>query len=121
MLDNTHRKDVFINGMRWHEIDMHLERFYLRKALPLVEKSGGTNSVDSTVVSSSASSATKSSNKKRFLHPCVKFNTREGCTYKDHCRFPHICAERGCMGAHPVFDHAAKGFRSNSGGKSDGT
>jgi hypothetical protein len=124
LLDNAHRKDVFSYGARWHQIDNHLERFYLQKPSKFFDSqadavvSSTSDNVGSNSSSGNTVSSGKSSNRKRWIHPCTKYNSKEGCQFKNGCRFPHICSERGCMGAHPVHEH--KNFRSNSSGKSEG-
>ena len=116
-LDNAHRKDMFAYGGRWHDVDNHLERFFLQKMAKRESPLPTDSSVSPTV---SSPGDGKKNLRKRWSHVCAKFNTKEGCSYKDHCRFPHLCGEKGCYGAHPSHEHSAKGFRSSAGGKNDG-
>jgi hypothetical protein len=117
-LDNAHRKDMFAYGGRWHDVDNHLEHFFLQKMAKRETQVSTSANLSPSVTSPGEG---KKSLRKRWSHVCAKFNTKEGCSFKDHCRFPHLCGEKGCYGAHPSHEHVAKGFRSSSGSKDDGS
>jgi hypothetical protein len=123
-LDNVHRKEMAVStDKRWFEIDPHMVNFYLVKVKgsggvvdDATDKHSGTGSSQSPGASQSSGKIKK---KKRLAHPCVRFNSKEGCKYSNNCTFPHICSEPGCMGSHPNFDHMR--FRSEGSGKSSAT
>ena len=122
-LDNAHRKEMASATVefpkRWSDIDTHLVNFYLERERGTGGNAGKSASGASNDNSSKGADqpAGKSKGKrKRFATPCVRYNSKEGCKYKANCTFPHICAEHGCMGNHPNFEHS--NFRSDTAAKS---
>ena len=61
-------------------------------------------------VASGATSARRKRNRAGMT--CVAFNTKDGCPYKNNCRFPHICSDKECGGKHSRVDC---NFRANKG------
>ncbi len=39
---------------------------------------------------------------------CFQYNSREGCSYGDDCRFRHACSETGCTASHSKVNHQAR-------------
>ena len=107
-LDDDHRKEVARDEYRWCELDSHLERYYL------VRKAGtGGNAGDGNVATTSAGKK-----RNRFNHPCVRFNSKEGCD-NNSCKFQPCCNIKGCRGDHPRHLHPSSGdsndFRKQPG------
>jgi hypothetical protein len=100
-LDNEHRKEVCLGVRRWSDISVHMDRFYLSHSL--LKTSGGNMGNANTAGTSSGKSK-----KNRFNHPCVRFNSREGCD-NQACKFQSICSIRGCRGSHPKHEHPVAG------------
>jgi hypothetical protein len=100
--DNAHRKEVCRMGKRWNEVSIHQQTMFLSK----IRNMGSNAGVDG---------GRSKSRRNRFTTPCAKYNLKEGCAYKNQCRFPHVCSEKGCGGTHPAFEHN-ESFRSQSGG-----
>jgi hypothetical protein len=92
-LDHSHRKAVAMFNRRWNDVSNHTERFYLR-----VKPSQKADRSDSV-------KGTKPKGRSKFQHVCVKYNTSEGCTYGDQCRFRHKCNEKGCHDTRPKHTH----------------
>jgi hypothetical protein len=112
-LDHYHRKEMAYNPEnRWSDIDQHMVNFYLTRAKGTGGNMGNPGSANPA---GAGQQEGKTKKKKKLAHPCVRYNSKEGCRYKNNCTFPHICAEPGCMGNHPSFEHSS--FRSDSGGK----
>jgi hypothetical protein len=92
-LDHAHRKSVAMFDRHWNDVSNHCERFYLR--IRPSQKSEKTEMVKGG----------KSKVRSRFQHVCVKYNSVEGCTYGDQCRFRHKCNEKGCSDTRPKHTH----------------
>jgi hypothetical protein len=107
-LDHEHRQEVAREEHRWNEVSSHLERYYLER----VRGSGG-NAGTSTNGGGSGGTATSKSAKRRFNHPCARYNSKDGCD-NVQCKFQPICSIKGCRGNHPKHLHPASsdGFRS---------
>jgi len=117
-LDNVHRKEMAVppiddEDKRWCDIDPHLVNFYLERG---VKKNGGSSTDNSSAQSGVGGSGKVPKKKKKLAHPCVRFNSSEGCKYGNNCSFPHICSESNCMGSHPNHEH--NHFRKDASGKS---
>jgi hypothetical protein len=78
-LDNEHRKEVCLGVRRWSDISVHMDRFYLSHSL--LKNSGGNVGNVNAANTTSGKSRTN-----RFNHPCVRFNSREGCD-NPTCKF----------------------------------
>jgi hypothetical protein len=97
-LDHEHRQEVACEEHRWNEVSAHLERYYLVRAR-------GSNS----------GGVTKSA-KRRFNHPCARYNSKEGCD-NVACKCIPVCSVKGCRGNHPKHQHpAGDDFRSGGAG-----
>jgi hypothetical protein len=94
ILDNEHRIDVHKSGRRWNNIDSRLEnRFLKRKEEPLsVPKSQGSGG-NKPQSSGSSSSSGRNSDRPRSGNVCWKYNSPEGCTFGEHCRYVHVDSE----------------------------
>lgn len=92
LLDHEHRKEVHRSGKRWNNVSGHQERFYLVR----LKGSGGNAGVVST--------PTGGKKRNRFAHPCLRFNSDEGCS-NENCKFLHVCSVKGCRGEHSKVKH----------------
>jgi hypothetical protein len=94
ILDNEHRIDVHKSGRRWNNIDSRLENLFLkRKEEPLsVSKSQGSGG-SKPQSSGSSSSSGRNSDRPRSGNVCWKYNSSEGCTFGEHCRYVHVDSE----------------------------
>ena len=45
---------------------------------------------------------------------CFQYNSRQGCSYGESCRFKHGCSEPGCTASHSKVDHQARGSAGHS-------
>jgi hypothetical protein len=102
-LDHEHHQEVAFEEHGWQEVSAHLERYYLVRVRGTGGNAGddGKNNVG---VSKSA--------KRRFNHPCARFNSKEGCDNVS-CKFMPVCSINGCRGNHPKHLHpTSEDFRS---------
>ena len=40
---------------------------------------------------------------------CFQYNSREGCSYGDDCKYKHSCSAQGCTASHPKVEHHTRG------------
>jgi hypothetical protein len=95
ILDNDHRIYVNTHGGRWNQIDCTLELYHLKRKEDVTTKQvSGAGYVPKTSASTSVNSvaARKSQSQSRPRIGgglCWDYNSPEGCTYGDQCRFLH--------------------------------
>jgi hypothetical protein len=112
-LDHEHRQEVANDEHRWSEVSAHLERYYLDR----LRGSGGNAGDDGK--NTSGSSGSSKSSKRRFNHPCARYNSKEGCDNVS-CKFMPVCSIKGCRGSHPKHLHpTGDDFRSATPGTVD--
>jgi hypothetical protein len=108
-LDHEHRQEVAFEEHGWHEVSAHLERYYLVRL-----RGTGGNAGDDGAGKNSA--GLSKSAKRRFNHPCARFNSKEGCDNVS-CKFMPVCSIKGCRGNHPKHLHpTGDDFRSSTSG-----
>ena len=99
-LDEQHRLRVASEGRAWNNLcDHDKSRFlvYNHKIESFTSQSKVKKSKPGKV-----RNRTRSDSKGRTI--CGNFNSSNGCSYGDKCKFAHVCSGYGCGGDHPKTD-----------------
>ncbi len=97
--DREYRHLQARHGFRWGTDCPHLHTLHLRlKQQP-----------SSTATAARSHAARHNNPRSNGSQLCFQFNSRQGCSYGDSCRFRHQCSEPGCVSSHPRTDHRADG------------
>ena len=103
LYDREYRKLQCAHEFRWGTDVPHLHSVYLQPRLPRqgnLAPRGGNPSFRSQPTSSPHTLDGKVI--------CKLFNTRQGCHYKEACRFVHQCSQPGCHLQHSAVTHFSK-------------
>lgn len=122
-LDHEHRFEVAELGRPWNCIDPNLSLNWLKKkdgnqTNPSAGSKPMGNRNRGTAGKSSGQQQSGSEKKPNF---CIHYNSTNGCTYDQNCRFQHRCSVENCGGYHPAFRHDFRAKSAQATSKQSGS